>query len=362
MSTFGQAIPVSFFGESHGPFLGVTIHSLAAGLLIDEQRIKEELTKRRPKSDLSTPRQEQDQYQIISGVFNGYTTGAPLTIVIPNQDTKSKDYDPNMLRPSHADYAASVKFKGFQDYRGGGHFSGRLTALISVLGAISLSILEAKGIRVVSHIKQIEHIQDDSFLVTRLSDERIRLLSTSDFPVLNEEKKEAMQQAIRQAKEEHDSVGGVVETAVLNVPVGIGDPFFDSVESVLSHLLYSVPAVKGVSFGAGFDITSMRGSEANDAIIKEGDAIRTKTNHSGGIQGGLTNGMPIIMQVAIKPTSSIATPQTSVNLSTKEEQTIQIEGRHDPAIVNRAVHVVTAMTAYGILEIITKQEGQSWMR
>lgn len=362
MSTFGQAVPVSFFGESHGPFIGLTIHGLAAGLKIDEARIKAELTKRRPKSDLSTPRQEQDPYQIISGVFNGFSTGAPLTILIPNQDTKSKDYDPNVLRPSHADYAASVKFNGFQDYRGGGHFSGRLTALISILGAISLSILEAKGIQVVSHIKQIEHVSDDSFLNYSLSKREIDSLLSSDFPVLNPSKKEAMEESIRQAKQQQDSVGGIVETAVLNVPVGIGDPFFDSVESVLSHLLYSVPAVKGVSFGAGFDITTMRGSQANDPIIKEGELIRTKTNHSGGIQGGLTNGMPIVLQVAIKPTSSIGTPQTSVNASTKEEQTIQIEGRHDPAIVNRAVHVVNAMTAYGMLEIITKQEGQSWMR
>lgn len=362
MSTFGQAIPVSFFGESHGPFIGLTIHSLAAGIKLDEQRIKDELTKRRPKSDLSTPRQEQDLYQIISGVFKGVTTGAPLTIVIPNQDTKSKDYDPNILRPSHADYAASIKFNGFQDYRGGGHFSGRLTALISILGAVSLSILEAKGIRVVSHIKQIEHIHDDSFLTTPLNETLVQSLLSSDFPVINESKKDAMQQSIRQAKADQDSVGGVVETAVIHVPVGIGDPFFDSVESVLSHLLYSVPAVKGVSFGAGFEITTMRGTQANDAIIKDGDVIRTKTNHSGGIQGGLTNGMPIVLQVAIKPTSSIAMPQTSVNLSTNEEQTIQIEGRHDPAIVNRAVHVVNAMTAYGMLEIITKQEGQSWMR
>ena len=362
MSTFGQAIPVSFFGESHGPFIGLTIHGLAAGILVDEARIQQELTKRRPKSDLSTPRQEKDPYQIISGVFHGKTTGAPLTIVIPNQDTKSKDYDPNLLRPSHADYAASVKFHGFQDYRGGGHFSGRLTALISVLGAISLSILEAKGIHVVSHIKQIEQVEDDSFVSMTLSDKQVRELIQDDFPVINSMKKAAMEEAIRQAKSDQDSVGGVVETAVLNMPVGIGEPFFDSVESVLAHLLYSVPAVKGVSFGSGFEITTMRGSMANDALMKEGDVIKTKTNHSGGIQGGLTNGMPVVLQVAIKPTSSIGKPQQSVNLTTKEEQTIHIEGRHDPAIVNRAVHVVNAMTAYGILEIITKQEGQAWMR
>jgi chorismate synthase len=362
MSMFGTAIPVSFFGESHGPAIGLTIHHLPAGVVIDLNRIEAELTKRRPKSNLSTPRQEQDHLQWISGVKDGVTTGAPVTILIENADTRSKDYKPDELRPSHADFAANVKYHGFHDYRGGGHFSGRLTAIVSLLGAIAQSILEAKGIYTVSHLRSIASVSDASFVDQTLSVSQIQALQVLDFPVINKEVQSQMEAAILDAKAAGDSVGGVVETAVYHLPIGIGEPFFDSMESVLSHLLFSIPAVKGVSFGRGFDITTMKGSQANDPFTIVDGQIRTTSNHSGGIQGGLTNGMPLVLQVAIKPTSSISLPQQSVNQSTKEPISLNVEGRHDPAIVNRAVHVVNAMTAYGILEMICQSEGRQWIR
>jgi chorismate synthase len=362
MSTFGTAIPVSFFGESHGPAIGLTIHQLPAGIPIDLARIDAELTKRRPKNNLSTARQEQDRLQWISGIKDGVTTGAPVTILIENADTRSKDYKPEELRPSHADYAANVKYQGFHDYRGGGHFSGRLTAIVTLLGAISQSILEAKGIYTVSHLRSIANIQDDSLVDHVLTPSQIVALQQLDFPVVNAGVQAPMEAAILKAKADGDSVGGVVETAVYNLPVGIGEPFFDSMESILSHLIFSIPAVKGVSFGRGFDITTMRGSVANDPFTVVDQQIRTTSNNSGGIQGGLTNGMPLVLQVAIKPTSSISLPQQSVNKTTKEAISMQVEGRHDPAIVHRAVHVVNAMTAYGVLEMICQSEGRQWIR
>ena len=361
MSTFGTALPISLFGESHGPFIGMTIHQLPAGILIDQARIDKELSKRRPKSELSTPRQEQDALQWISGVFQGRTTGAPLTFLIANSDTRSKDYKPDELRPSHADFAAGVKYRGFQDYRGGGHFSGRLTAVISVLGALSQSILEAKGVYTVSHIRSIKEVAAASLVDTPLTIDQILQLQSKDFPVITESDRSMMEAEIRAAKDALDSVGGVIETGVYGLPVGVGEPFFDSMESVLSHLIFSVPAVKGVSFGRGFDITRLRGSQSNDPFVVDEGNITTTSNNSGGIQGGLTNGMPLVLQVAIKPTSSIATPQASVNQSTKEPITMQVEGRHDPAIVNRAVHVINAITAYGVLEMICQSEGRQWI-
>ncbi len=362
MSVFGSAIPISIFGESHGPAIGVTIHHLPAGIKLDMDRIDVELTKRRPKSALSTARQEQDELQWISGVKDGITTGAPLTVLIQNADTRSRDYKPEELRPSHADFAANVKYHGFHDYRGGGHFSGRLTAIVTLVGAIAQSLLENKGIYTVSHLRSVGTIDAPSLVDHSLSDDQIKDLQHQDFPLLDQTLQTNMEQAILSAKEAGDSVGGVVETAVYHLPVGIGEPFFDSMESVLSHLLFSVPAVKGVSFGRGFDITRMRGSDANDPFVNNNGIIQTKTNNSGGIQGGLTNGMPLVLQVAIKPTSSIATPQESLNQTTKEAITLQVQGRHDPAIVNRAVHVINAMTAYGILEMICQSEGRQWIR
>lgn len=361
MSTFGTVIHINLWGESHGHAVGIVINNLPAGLTLDHKRIEHELLKRRPKSNLSTPRQEQDPYKIISGYFNDKTTGAPLTIVIPNSDTHSSDYNPDVIRPSHSDYTAKVKYNNFNDYRGGGHFSGRLTAPLVVLGAICNQILEAKGIFVGSHIASIKDKKDDLFTLNNITDKTLKTLNSRDFPLLNSSIKADMEDTILKAKEQHDSVGGTIETAVLGIPAGYGDPFFDKVESIVSHLLFSIPAVKGLSFGDGFALTTMFGSESNDPFILENGQIKTSTNHSGGIQGGITNGMPLVFTTAIKPTSSIGKPQQTVNMTTMEEVTFTLEGRHDPAIVHRVVHVINALTSYAMVELITRSEGPKWI-
>lgn len=361
MSTFGSNIKVSLFGESHGKGIGITIHNLPAGIELDIDDINHNLLLRRPKSNLSTPRQEQDGYEFISGFFNGKTTGSPLTVVIYNKDTRSRDYDFNTLRPSHADYAAYLKYGGFQDYRGGGHFSGRITAPIMILGSIAKQLLSKKGITIGSHILSIKDNQEESFINLEPTREMLDLLNSSDFPTIDGSKSEEFKQTILQAKENHDSVGGIVETCILGLEGGYGDPFFDSIESTLAHLLFSVPAVKGVSFGAGFDITRKFGSEANDPFIVENGSIKTSSNNSGGIQGGISNGMPILFKTGIKPTASIGKEQKTVNFETKEEVSLALQGRHDPCIVHRVIHVINAITAYGVLETITRKEGTSWM-
>ena len=361
MSSFGQVIHINLFGESHGEAIGLVINNLPAGLTLDKERIEQALYKRRPKSNLSTARQEQDPYKIVSGYFEGKTTGTPLTILIPNEDTRSRDYTPELLRPSHADFTAKVKYNNSNDYRGGGHFSGRITTPLVILGAICESLLEQKGIIIASHIASIKDIKDTSFADINVSEDILKTLNLSDFPILNPSVKEAYEDQILSAKHDLDSVGGTVETMVYGIPAGYGYPFFDSVESILAHLLFSVPAVKGVEFGKGFDITKLFGSEANDSFILENGQIKTSSNNSGGIQGGITNGMPITFKAAIKPTASIAKPQKTVNVETMEETILNLKGRHDPAIVHRVVHVINAITAYAILELIVRTEGTKWL-
>lgn len=361
MSTYGTNIKVSLFGESHGRGIGITIHNLPAGIELDLQEIERQLLLRRPKSNLSTPRQEQDSYEFISGYFNGKTTGSPLTIIIYNNDTRSRDYDPNTLRPSHADYAAHIKYNGFQDYRGGGHFSGRITAPLMILGSIAKQILAKKNIVIGSHINSIKDVSENSFIEFEPTRDILKTLLLSDFPTLDSSKAEDFKNIILTAKDNHDSVGGTVETCILGIDGGYGDPFFDSIESTLSHLLFSVPAVKGVSFGLGFDITTKYGSEVNDPFIVEKGLIKTSKNNSGGIQGGITNGMPIIFKTAIKPTASIGKAQNTVNIESKEEVILELQGRHDPCIVHRVIHVINAITAYGVLEAIARREGTTWM-
>jgi chorismate synthase len=362
MSSFGTVIHINLFGESHGDSIGIVINNLPAGLTLDENRIQKALLKRRPTSSLSTARQEQDPYKIVSGYFNNKTTGTPLTFVIPNQDTRSKDYQPEILRPSHSDYVAKVKYHNSNDYRGSGHFSGRLTAPIVILGALCEQLLEAKGILIGSHIASIKDQNDDKFTLDNITVKTFKTLNSSDFPLLNTRVKSAMEQTILHAKANKDSVGGTIETAVLGMPAGYGDPFFHKVESILSHVIFSIPAVKGLSFGDGFDLTTMYGSESNDPFILENGHIKTLKNHSGGIQGGITNGMPIVFTTAIKPTSSIGKPQRTVNIETMEEITFELEGRHDPAIVHRAIHVINAMTAYAMVELLARTEGPNWLR
>jgi len=360
MSTFGQSIKVSLFGESHGEMMGITMHHLPAGIKLPLKKIETLLTKRRGKKELSTTRREKDPFRMVSGYFNGFTTGSPLTIIIPNSDTRSQDYTPEILRPSHADFTSREKYHGYQDYRGGGHFSGRLTAMIVILGAIAGDLLQKKNILIGSHLASIHELEDDAFPTT-ISSALLSSLINSDFPVINPAMEEAFQQRILQAKKQKDSIGGTIETAIIHMPTGYGEPFFDSVESMLSHLLFSVPAVKGIEFGKGFDITTLYGSEANDPMTIIDDQVTMTKNNSGGIQGGITNGMPITFKVAIKPTASIGKPQKTVNVKTMQETTLKLQGRHDPSIVPRVLPVINAMTAYGLLEIICRNEGTQWM-
>jgi chorismate synthase len=354
---WGNKIKLSIFGESHGKAIGIVIDGLKAGTEIDLEYIRKQMKRRAPGfSKLSTPRKEQDEFEILSGYFNGRATGTPLCAVIQNSNTHSKDYEKtaSLLRPGHADFTGKIKYRGFNDYRGGGHFSGRLTAPIVFAGALCRKILEEKGIFIGSHIKSIGTIEDPkSFKFTSIEKSSLEKLSESKFPVLDENCGEKMQQYILKVKEEGDSLGGIVETGVVNLPPGIGDPFFDSVESTISGLLFSIPAVKGVEFGEGFDISKMKGSEANDEyFISDNNAIKTYTNNNGGILGGITDGMPLIFRTCIKPTPSISKTQKTVDIEKREDALLEIKGRHDPCIVPRAVPVIEAAAALSLLNLM----------
>lgn len=355
---WGNKVQVSIFGESHGKAIGIIIDGLEPGIEIDMEAVNKEMARRAPgKNKFSTQRKEGDEAQIVSGFFNGKTTGTPLTALIWNSDQHSSDYSniKDTPRPGHADYTGFVKYNGFNDYRGGGHFSGRITAPLVFAGAVAKQILMKKDIVIGSHILSIHNVKEEYFDKVNINKETIQALTNKEFPVLDDARGLKMKEAILSAKDELNSVGGVIECCALNLPAGLGDPFFDSVESTLSHLLFSVPAVKGVEFGLGFDITKLKGSEANDEYYyDEARNIKTYTNNNGGILGGITNGMPLIFRAAIKPTASIYKEQKTVNLKTKENDDITIAGRHDPCITLRAVPVIEAVCAIGILDIISR--------
>ena len=352
---WGNNIKVSIFGESHGNAIGITIDGLPSGIELDLEKIDEEMARRAPgKSKLSTARKEKDAPEILSGFFNGRTTGTPLCGIIRNGDTRSKDYGKlkDLMRPGHADYTGNIRYSGFNDYRGGGHFSGRITAPLVFAGAICKQILEKEGIFIGAHVKSIKNINDEVFDYTNISKDLLDELKKAELPLLDKSKEEEMRNVIVEARGSGDSVGGVIECAITGIKAGYGDPFFDSVESRLSHLLFSVPAVKGVEFGLGFDISQLFGSEANDSFYYEDEEVKTSTNNNGGILGGITNGMPIIFKTAIKPTPSISKKQKTINISSKENEELVIEGRHDPCIVQRAIPVIEAVAAIGILDLI----------
>lgn len=354
-STWGKNIKLSLFGESHGVGIGITIDGLPAGVKLDLEAIKIEMQRRATgKNELTTARKEADTFEILSGYFNDHTTGAPLSIVIRNRDQRSRDYGKikDIARPSHADYTGSERYNGYNDYRGGGHFSGRLTAPIVFAGAVAKQILEAQGIFIGSHIKTIKDLEDRDFNEKELSQELFKELSKVQLPLLDKGLEPIAREKILEAKFNIDSLGGIIECAVIGMKPGIGNPFFNSIESQLASLMYSVPAVKGVEFGKGFGITKMFGSEANDSIYVKGERVVTDTNNNGGIVGGITNGMPITFKVAIKPTPSISQEQDTINMKTKEETKFSIVGRHDPCIVPRALVVVEAMTAIGLLDFL----------
>jgi chorismate synthase len=352
---WGNNIKLSIFGESHGKGIGVNIDGLPAGLELDFDYIKREMDRRAPgASKLTTPRKEEDKVDILSGFFNGKTTGTPLCAVIYNKNTISADYEKtkDKLRPSHSDYTGYIKYSSFNDYRGGGHFSGRITAPLVFAGAICRQILEKRDIYIGSHIKSIIDIEDESFHMMNVKAEALISLRASNFPLLNGSFENEMKEAIIEAKNEKDSVGGIIETAVINLSPGLGEPFFDSVESILSHLIFSIPGIKGIEFGAGFDITKMKGSAANDEYYIHDEKIHTYTNNNGGILGGITTGMPLIFRVAVKPTSSIGKMQRTVDIIKQENTKLEIQGRHDPCIITRAIPVVEAVTAIGIYDLL----------
>ena len=359
-NTFGNNISVTLFGESHGPVIGAVMDGLSAGVKIDYDRIRKELDKRRPAGPISTKRREDDEFEIVSGVKDGFSTGAPITVLIENKDVSSKDYSliADMPRPSHADYVAGVKYGQYRDYRGGGHFSGRLTAPIVAMGAILIGALENKGIQIGTHIKNLHGKLDRDF--TDISSD-IRLLADKSFPALDESSEEEMVEEILKASKCGDSVGGVLESAVIGLPAGVGEPWFDSLEGTLSHILFSIPGIKGVEFGLGFGFAERYGSEANDPFCTDGEKIFTKTNNSGGINGGISNGMPIIFRVAVRPTPSIYKDQETVSLSKMENSVLKIEGRHDPAIIHRARAVVDAVTAIAVADALSSAYGTSYL-
>lgn len=358
-NTFGQHLSITLFGESHGPAIGAVLDGLCPGMPIEEENIRRMLRLRQPGGEISTSRVEADAFQIISGAVNGVTTGTPLTILIPNQNTKSGDYAAMqaLMRPGHADYPAQCKYHGYQDTNGGGHFSGRITAALVAAGAICHSALEKKGIAIGTHISRCAGIPDRAF--EDLSAD-ISALSTSLFPVLDASAGEKMQAAILDAKAEGDSVGGILETAVTGLPAGVGEPWFDTFEGLLAHILFSVPAVKGVEFGDGFALADKKGSTANDPLRYEDGKVVAQSNHNGGIGGGITSGMPVIFRCAIKPTPSIAKPQQTVDILQKENATLQIKGRHDPAIVHRARIVIDAVTAIAVYDMLAGRYGTDY--
>ena len=350
-STYGENLKLTIFGQSHGPAIGMTLDGIPAGLPVDEEALQSFLSRRAPgQNDWSTPRKEADKVEILSGIVNGKTCGAPITAVIHNTNTRSGDYEnlKTCPRPGHADYTAQVKYGGSQDAAGGGHFSGRLTAPLCIAGGLCLQWLEAMGIRIGAHIANIHGIEDDLFDPVAPQFDLIY----SIFPVLNNLQGDKMRDAIAAARADGDSVGGSVECAVTGMEAGFGGPLFAGIEGKLAHILYGIPAVKGVEFGAGFGVCSLFGSENNDSFAVQDGKIVTETNNAGGILGGITNGMPLIFRAAFKPTPSIYKPQQTVDLTTGTTTTLQIHGRHDPCIVPRAVPVVEAAAAIALYDLI----------
>lgn len=358
-NTFGQSISITVFGESHADAIGAIIDGLAPGITVDNDFIASQLTKRRPKSSIDTPRQERDEYKILSGVFEGKTTGTPISIIIPNENTRSKDYSKtrSLARPSHADYSAYCKYHGYEDYRGGGHFSGRITAAIVAAGAIVMRALNEKGIKIGTHILKCAGISDSEF--SDIENE-IDVLSKKDFPTISDIEGEIIEK-ILEARAQKDSVGGILQTAIIGMPAGVGEPMFDSVEGVISRAMFSIGAIKGIEFGSGFSMADMLGSEANDEFEIRDGKIVTKTNHNGGINGGITNSMPIIFNCVVKPTPSIAKEQSTVDFINNENEKITIEGRHDPAIVRRACVVVESMCAICVADMLAQRFGTDYL-
>ncbi len=361
-NTFGNNLSLTIFGESHGQAIGAVIDGIAPGIEVDFDFINKLLSLRRPSGSISTSRKEKDDFSIVSGVFEGKTTGTPICILIPNEDTKSKDYSVTrwLMRPSHADYSANCKYHGFEDYRGGGHFSGRITAAVCAVGGIIIPALNKKGIKIGTHIKKCGGVSDVDF--SNNVENQIDELYEKSFAVLDDSMGELMKKQITEARDNGDSVGGVLETAITGLDAGLGEPYFDSVESMLSHALFSIPGVKGVEFGAGFAISDMTGSQANDNFYYDDNKnIKTKTNNAGGINGGITNGNTVVFRTAMRPTPTISKEQDTIDLNQKTNAVLSAKGRHDPCIVHRARIVVDSITAFVVADMLCGRYGTDWL-
>ena len=354
-STWGNHIKISIFGESHGAGIGVVLDGLPAGERIDFDELAAQMARRAPGNDpTATARKEADQPEILSGLLNNVTTGAPLAALIRNTNTRSQDYQNLDLipRPGHADYTAFLRYSGYNDIRGGGHFSGRLTAPLVFAGALCRQILARKGIVIGAHIASVGAAKDSPFDPVNVSPQQLLFLTDGRFPVVNPESESEIRAEIARAKASGDSIGGIVECAAIGLPAGLGDPMFDGLEGVISSIVFGIPAVKGIEFGDGFAVATMRGSENNDPYSLKGEQVKTDTNHSGGILGGISTGMPLVFRAAFKPTPSIARPQQSVNLMTGDPTELSVHGRHDPCIVPRAVPVVESALAIALAQFV----------
>ena len=355
-SIWGRHFTIDIFGESHGKQIGVVLNGVPAGVQLDLDAIQAFLDRRRAGSESwSTKRRESDVFDIVSGFVDGHTTGTPLCALCANTNARSGDYAARQSRPGHADYTGHVRYGGHNDHRGGGHFSGRLTAPLVFAGAVASQILAEKGVYAACHILKIADVHDSGFDMAHITKQQLDRLRTMRFPLIDESRRTDMEQRIKAAMADADSVGGVIEGAVIGMPPGVGSPMFRSVESVLSSMLFSVPAVKGVSFGAGFGFADMRGSAANDPYALEAGRVITTTNNNGGILGGITTGMPVVFQAVIKPTASIGQPQNTVNLGTNQPEMITIQGRHDPCIVPRAAAAIEAAACVCMLDIMMER-------
>ena len=359
-NSLGTSVVLTLAGESHGPGIVAVLDGMAPGVRVDEASIAARLSMRRPAGSTETARREPDAFSILSGVKDGVSTGAPIAILIPNTDVRSADYSAfeGLARPSHADYAAHVKYAGFEDPRGGGHFSGRITAGIVAAGAIALDALRAKGISIGTHILSCAGVHDEPFGLHPSA--QIELLESREFPVLSEVR-ERMEERILAARKAGDSVGGVIQTAVAGLPAGVGEPWFGSVEGVIANAMLSIGGVKGIEFGSGFALAGMKGSEANDAWRMQDGVPRTPTNHNGGGNGGLTNGMPVVFSCAVKPTPSISIPQHTIDYRSGQDATIEITGRHDPAIVRRICIVASCVTALAVCDLLALRFGTDYL-
>ena len=357
-NTFGQSVCATIFGESHGEAVGVVLDGLAPGIEVSEENIKRMLSRRRPSSAADTPRRENDNFRIVSGVFNNKTTGSPICIIIPNENTQSKDYQYGLARPSHADYSAFCKYHGYEDYRGGGHFSGRITAALVAAGGIVLPVLEKLGIKIGTHILQCAGVNDRDF---EDIEKDVETLKNGVFPTLEEKSGAEMTEKILAARAENDSVGGITQTAICGLPAGMGEPWFDTFEGILSHALFSLGGVKGVDFGLGFGFAAKRASECNDAFRIENGKTVSETNNNGGINGGITNGMPVVFRCAVKPTPSIAKEQKTIDFIKGENADITIHGRHDPAIVRRICPVIDSVAALAAADMLAQRYGTDFL-